>query len=150
VRVSILRRGEAAVLDRVAPGVFDEPIDRRRSAVFLADPRHHIAVAVEDGIVVGFATAVRYVNPDKPPELWINEIGVARRHRRRGYGRELLRTLFDQGRRRGCVEAWVLTEPTNRAALGLYRKAGGKRKRTFSVMFEFSLEKTRKTKRRTR
>jgi ribosomal protein S18 acetylase RimI-like enzyme len=137
------------VLDRVARGVFDEPIDRRRSAAFLADPRHHIAVAVEDGVVVGFATAVRYVNPDKPPELWINEVGVAARHRRRGCGRQLLRTLFEEGRRRGCVEAWVLTEPTNRPALGLYRKAGGKRKRTLPVMFEFFLKKktTRKKRR---
>ena len=28
--------------------------------------------------IVGFASAVHYVHPDKPPELWINEMGVVR------------------------------------------------------------------------
>ena len=84
-----MRRGDEALLARVAPGVFDEPIDSRRSARFLEDPRHHIAVAVDDGLIVGFATALHYINPDKPPELWINEVGVAASHRRRGCGKKL-------------------------------------------------------------
>jgi ribosomal protein S18 acetylase RimI-like enzyme len=128
----------------VARDVFDEPIDPRRSAAFLADPRHHIAVAVDSGVVVGFASAVRYVNPDKPPELWINEVGVAPTHRRRGCGRKMLRALLSLGRRLGCAEAWVLTEPGNRAAQNLYRAVGGRKKRTRSVMFEFSLKKTKR------
>ena len=132
------------MLARVAAGVFDEPIDPRRSAEFLADPRHHIAVAVDKGVVVGFASAVRYVNPDKPPELWINEVGVAASHRRRGCGKKMLAALLALARRRGCSEAWVLTEPTNRAAHALYRAAGGNRKRTDSVMFEFPLRPRRK------
>jgi len=138
-----LRRGDEALLARVAPGVFDEPIDSRRSARFLEDPRHHIAVALDDGLVVGFATAVHYINPDKPPELWINEVGVAASHRRRGCGKKLLSALFRAGRRLGCVEAWVLTEPGNTAARRLYRSAGGARKRTPSVMFEFRLRRKR-------
>jgi len=40
------------------------------------DPRHHLVVAVEH-VVVGFCSAVDYIQPDKPPELWINEVGVA-------------------------------------------------------------------------
>lgn len=136
------------MLERVARGVFDEPIDRRRSATFLADPRHHIAVAIDRGVVVGFASAVHYVNPDKPPELWINEVGVAATHRRRGCGKTLLRALFAVGRRLGCVEAWVLTEPANRAARALYRSAGGRKKRTPSVMYEFPLKKQMKRRSR--
>ena len=131
------------MLARVAPGVFDEPIDLRRSAEFLADPRHHIAVAIDGGIVVGFVSAVRYVNPDKPPELWINEVGVAPSHRRQGCGKRMLAALLALARRRGCAEAWVLTEPTNRAARALYRSAGGKKKRTLSVMYEFFLRPRR-------
>jgi len=100
-------------------------------------------VALDDGLVVGFATAVHYINPDKPPELWINEVGVAASHRRRGCGKKLLSALFRAGRRLGCVEAWVLTEPANTAALHLYRSAGGARKRTPSVMFEFRLRRKR-------
>ena len=37
--------GDASVLDEVAPDVFDNAIDPRGTAEFLADPRHHLAVA---------------------------------------------------------------------------------------------------------
>jgi aminoglycoside 6'-N-acetyltransferase I len=33
-------------VSRVAPGVFDDPINPARAAEFLADPRHHLAVAL--------------------------------------------------------------------------------------------------------
>jgi hypothetical protein len=34
-------------------------------------------MATAGDTVVGFASAVHYVHPDKAPELWINEVGVA-------------------------------------------------------------------------
>jgi ribosomal protein S18 acetylase RimI-like enzyme len=68
---------------------------------------------------------VHYVHPDKPPELWINEVGVSGAYRDRGIGRQLLETLKTHGRALGCGEAWVLTEPGNAAARALYRAAGG-------------------------
>ena len=83
---------------------FDDPIDVARADEFLADPHHHLAVAVEDGLVVGFVSAVHYVHPDKPgPELWINEVGVAATHRRRGLGTRLLRAVFALDRALGCT-----------------------------------------------
>ena len=40
-------------------------------------------------------SAVHYVHPDKlRPELWINEVGVAASHRRRGLGTRLLLAVF--------------------------------------------------------
>jgi len=68
----------------VTAEVFDNPINAEWTREFLADPRHHIAVAIDDGLVVGFASGVHYIHPDKPAELWINEVGVAPAHRRRG------------------------------------------------------------------
>jgi hypothetical protein len=53
VTVSVLGPGDRAVLDRVAEGVFDRPVDDRWATEFLADPRHHLAVAVEGGQIVG-------------------------------------------------------------------------------------------------
>jgi hypothetical protein len=61
-----LRPGDETVLDRVAPGVFDDPIDADGTRRFLADERHHIAVALEGALVVGFASGVHYFHPDKP------------------------------------------------------------------------------------
>jgi ribosomal protein S18 acetylase RimI-like enzyme len=125
IDVRLLGPGDAQILVRVAPDVFDNPVDSDLAAEFLADPRHHIAVAIDDGLVVGFASAVHYVHPDKPAELWINEVGVAPSHRRRGLGRRALTALLRHGRSLGCVSAWVLTDRDNAAARALYAGTGG-------------------------
>jgi aminoglycoside 6'-N-acetyltransferase I len=140
VEIKVLSHSDAGALADVAPGVFDDPIDVRRAREFLADPRHHLAVAVGDGLVVGFVSAVHYVHPDKPrPELWINEVSVKATHRGRGLGRALLRSLFEVGRGPGCAEAWVLTELSNTAAMRLYSAAGGTEAPADPVMFTFRL-----------
>jgi len=109
-----------AVLDRVADGVFDHAIDPHWSREFLADQRHHLIVALENGIVVGMISAVNYVHPDKAPQLWINEVGVASSHRRRGIGRRMLETMLARGQALGCTEAWLGAEEDNLPARRLY------------------------------
>ena len=125
IEIRVLRRGDDRLLLGAAEGVFDNPVDPALTREFLEDPRHHIAVAIECGVVVGFASAVHYVHPDKPPELWINEVGLAPTHRGRGLGKLLLRALFDVGRTHNCRAAWVLTDHGNRAAMALYKSVGG-------------------------
>jgi aminoglycoside 6'-N-acetyltransferase I len=125
VEIRILGPRDEAVLTRIASDVFDNEIDPRLAAEFLQDPRHHLAVAVEESRVVAFASAVHYIHPDKPPELWINELGVAPSHQRHGIGRRLLGALFKLGGSLGCREAWVLTEQSNVAAKRLYESVGG-------------------------
>jgi aminoglycoside 6'-N-acetyltransferase I len=119
--IRLLTPADAALLDNVADGVFDEDVDGRLTAEFLADPRHHLCVAVDDGAVVAFASAVHYVHPDKRAQLWINEVATA-------LGREL-----------GCTEAWVLTDEDNAAARALYGSAGGVES-TGVVMVTFQFE----------
>ena len=124
-----------------AADVFDDPIDPRAAAEFLADPRHHIAVALDAGVVVGFVSAVHYVHPDKPaPEMWINEVGVAASHRGQGVGRAVVAAMLDRARALGCTEAWVLTERDNPAAMRLYASGGGVEAPSDSVMFTFRLK----------
>jgi len=125
MEVRILTSGETAVLGRVAEGVFDNPVDPALAAEFLADPRHAICVAIEDGVVIGFASGVRYVHPDKPSEFWINEVGVAPAFRRRGAGKAVVAGLIAHAKAQGCREAWVLTDEDNVAARAMYRSAGG-------------------------
>ena len=139
IEIKVLRQDDEAVLARVAPGVFDDPVDARAAGEFLADPRHHLAVAVEDGVVVGFASAVHYVHPDKArPELWINEVGVAPTHQGRGVGKAVLRAMLEVARGLGCGEAWVLTERANAPAMRLYASLGGEEAPEDAVMFTFS------------
>jgi ribosomal protein S18 acetylase RimI-like enzyme len=126
-------------LKNVAPEVFDNAVEPGWAQEFLADPRHHIAVAIEDGCVVGFASGVHYVHPDKPAELFVNEVGVARTHQRQGLGRAVLQRLLDRGRALGCVSAWVLTDRDNVAAQGLYGSVGGEVMGGEMVGFEFPL-----------
>lgn len=140
INFKILRAGDEQVLLRVAPDVFDLPVDERLSAEFLQDPRHHLAVAVDEGVVVGFASAVDYIHPDKPAELWINEVGVTPAYRNRGVASALLELLFGVGRREGCSTAWVLTERENTSAMRLYQSCRGEEATDETVMFSFKLD----------
>jgi GNAT superfamily N-acetyltransferase len=139
--VRILCAGDEAVLADVAPDVFDDPIDPMAAREFLADPRHHIAVALAEGVVVGFASGVQYVHPDKPrPQLWVNEVAVASTHRRRGLGKAVLGALLERGRQLGCTEAWVLTDRGNLPAMRMYASSGGIETPPDSVMFTFRFD----------
>lgn len=140
VVVRVLRPGDLAVLDAVAADVFDHPVDRRWAAEFLADPRHHLAVALAEGTVVGMASGVHYVHPDKPPELWVNEVGVAPPFQNQGVGRRLLRALLARGREVGCIQAWVGTEVGNAAARRLYQAVGGVEDAEPFVLITFALD----------
>jgi ribosomal protein S18 acetylase RimI-like enzyme len=135
----ILGPGDIAVLDRVAPDVFDEEIDPRWAAEFLADPRHHLVVALDGDLVVGMASAVDYVHPDKARQLWVNEVGVAPTHHRLGIGRQLMTAMLEHGRALGCYEAWVATEDSNTAARGLYAAVGGTENDEPTVVVTFRL-----------
>jgi aminoglycoside 6'-N-acetyltransferase I len=112
--------GNAGLLDRIADGVFDNPVESRFLAAFLNDPRHVLLVAMQADMVVGMATGVEYFHPDKPPQLWINEVGVAEPFRCRGIGRALMAALIAVAEARGCICAWLGTEADNVAARACY------------------------------
>ncbi len=116
---------DAAILDRVADGVFDEKVTPDRLAAYLAESNHHIIVAIEDGEVVGQCMGVVIRHPDKPAELFVDEVGVTPGRQHQGIGRTLLGAMLALGRDEGCAEAWVGTEPGNIAARRLYEAAGG-------------------------
>ena len=137
----MLRAGEEAILSHAAPDLFDNPVRADLAREFLTDLRHHIAVALDNGVVVGFASAVHYVHPDKSAELWINEVGVTPTHRQRGLARQVVAALLDHGRARGCKLAWVLTDTRNGAARTLYTSAGGTELSRDAAHVEFDLTK---------
>src|SRR6516164_9499523 len=141
IEIKVLGPQDTGVLANLAPEVFDDTIDEPRANEFLADPRHHLVVAIDNGQVVGFVSAVHYVHPDKPrPELWINEIGVAPTHQRRGLGKRLMHSLFAVAQGLGCAEAWVGTDRANTAAMRLYAAAGSTEAPTDHVIFTFRLD----------
>lgn len=117
--------------------VFDEPIDPALAKAYLAHPDYRIALATDGDKVVGMATGMFYFHPDKPLELFINEVGVAESHQRRGIASRLMALLLDAGRARGAGSAWVATETDNDAANGLYTNMGSSGQGM--VYYEFDL-----------
>ena len=117
---------DAALFENVADDVFDEPVRPDRLARYLADPGHLMLVAVDEGVVVAQCAAVVHRHPDKVTELYVDEMGTAPSHQRRGIARDLMRAMFDWGRELGCEEAWLGTELDNEAANALYRSVDGR------------------------
>ena len=124
VEIKHVRPGDEALFDRVAAEVFDEPIDPHRLQAYLAEPGHHMLVALHVGEVVAQVAAVIHRHPDKPTELYVDEVGVTPAFRRQGIARAMLDAVFVLGRKLGCEEAWVGTEVDNVPARRLYEERG--------------------------
>jgi len=127
VRIVELGPDELAAV-RDAGHLFDDDVDDAATAAFLADPRHHLLIAYEDDLPVGFLSAIELLHPDKAhPEMFIYELGVDASHRRRGAGSSLVSRIAEICVERGCREMFVLTDDDNAAALATYRAGGGGR-----------------------
>ncbi|MGV9884286.1 N-acetyltransferase family protein [Streptomyces sp. NPDC003006] len=112
-----------------AEHLFDGPARPEATRRFLDSPGHHLLLAYEEesaGTPVGFVSGVETVHPDKGAEMFLYELGVAERFRRRGTGRALVHALAALARERGCEGMWVGVDTDNEAALATYRSAGGK------------------------
>ena len=109
-----VKPGDVGLFDRVADAVFDER----------AEPGHHMLVALRAGEVVAQVAAVIHRHPDKPTELYIDEVGVTPALQRQGIARAMLEQMLALGKALGCAEAWVGTETDNGPARGLYESRG--------------------------
>jgi len=128
---------DAGLFADIATDVFDEPITADRLSAYLEAPGHLMVLALLDGVVVGQASAVIHMHPDKARELYVDEVGTASSHLRQGIATGMLKELFAWGRELGCSEAWLGTELDNYAAISLYR--GFKGKEEAMNYFEFKL-----------
>lgn len=145
VNLSIRRIGpsDTDLFDHIAPEVFDEPVRPDRLQAYLADPSTRLLLAVEtqsDGtvLVVGQCAAVLHLHPDKVTELYVDELGTASTHRRRGIGRRLMEEMLAWGREEGIEEGWLGTELDNGPARALYADLFDEGEEI--VMYEFDLD----------
>ena len=116
--------------------LFDGPAVPEHTRRFLQDERHHLLIAREVDDIVGFVSGVEMTHPDKGTEMFLYELAVDERWRRRGVGASLVGALRDLGREQGCYGMWVLTDDDNAAALATYESAGGG-SRSPQVMLEW-------------
>lgn len=110
----------AGVLGKVDPDVFDHEIDPARVAAYVADPLHALYVAVDGDLVVGQIRGSVHLQPDRAPDLYIDNLGTAPSHQRRGIAAAMIGALRDWGKAQGCTYAWVATETDNDGAKGFY------------------------------
>ena len=109
----------------VAAGpLFDGPTIPEAATRFLSESTSHLCIAYEGDEPAGFVSGVETTHPDKGTELFLYELAVDERFRRRGIGTTLVRALTERARDRGCYGMWVLTDRDNVAALATYRRAG--------------------------
>jgi ribosomal protein S18 acetylase RimI-like enzyme len=79
-------------------------------------------------------------HPDKGTEMFLYELAVDERARRRAFGGALVEALAALARERGCYGMWVLTDDDNVAALATYRGAGAV-KDSLNVMLEWDFRR---------
>jgi ribosomal protein S18 acetylase RimI-like enzyme len=108
----------------VANALFDFDVQPGAARRFLEDANHHLIVAYEDDIAAGFVSGVEMTHPDKGTEMFLYELEVIERFRRRGFGTALVEALAKIAREHACYGIWVLTDTDNHAALGTYSGSG--------------------------
>jgi ribosomal protein S18 acetylase RimI-like enzyme len=140
IEIVLLCNANAELLKNIAPEVFDDEINLQYLGAFLGDPRHIMYLAVDNKVVVGMASAVEYFHPDKPPQLWINEVGVALSHRKQGIGRKLVQVLVTAAKDRGCIYAWLGTDMENVAAQACFSSVSEVENPQQFLLYEWELE----------
>ncbi|MFS4468695.1 GNAT family N-acetyltransferase [Maribacter sp. 2210JD10-5] len=146
LRIRLANNEDLEKLIVVGDALFDYPIKEKSAIAFLNSKRHHMAIALDNEKVVGMASGVHYVHPDKMPSLFIDEVGVLETHQNKGIGRSLVKFLNEHGKSLGCSSSWVLTDTDNVAAQKMYTASGGKKAPQHLIMFDFQLEENPKIK----
>ena len=108
------------LLDDVDEEIFDGTIVTSRLQKLAEQSNSILLLALAKGTAIGQLLAHIHHHPDKPTELYVDDLGVAVRFRRRGIARQLLEKALAIGHDHGCEEIWVATEPDNTPARALY------------------------------
>jgi aminoglycoside 6'-N-acetyltransferase I len=119
--ISIVRLNRSAQLDNVDADVFDNAIDREYLEAFLADPKHIMFIAQDGDLVIGMISAFEYYHPDKPAQIFINEVGVASTYRNQKVGRRLVEAILAEASGRGITYAWLGTDADNKQAQACFQ-----------------------------
>ena len=134
-RCHLVTPDNAGLLDSLEKGVFDAPVRADFLATCLASPQQFLIVAEAEGRVIGKALSYIFHFPDKPSEIYIEEIDVARKWRRQGVASALMDAVGAEGQKRGIAEYWLVTEKDNKAARALYEQKAHREEK--AVWYEF-------------
>ncbi len=140
IEIHTLDRTNSQLLNKVAADVFDREVQSQYLSAFLDDPRHDLCFAMDDDTVIGIASAFEYFHPDKPPQLFVNEVGVAPTYRRQGIGRSLVEALLINAKERGCTYAWLGTDADNQSGQACFSSVPGASAPEKFLLYEWELD----------
>jgi ribosomal protein S18 acetylase RimI-like enzyme len=129
-----LARNNGAPGDRPA----QEPLSELEAKAFLSDERTVCLVAFIGNDPIGFLYANElYKRHGDLSHLCLYEIGVAEEYRGSGVGRQLFDALGAHAHKRGIRNGFAVTNASNRDAMELFDKVGGRRGAQDDVVFAF-------------
>jgi len=133
-----LHPGDEARAIEVGTSFDAAPFAAERVASFLANPANYLLIAEDAGELAGYVIAYRLDRLDREAkQLFIYDLGVSSAHRRRGVGTALMAQIRKLVAAESMMEAFVLTDRDNEAAIGLYRASGGVEAAPGSLLFLF-------------
>jgi ribosomal protein S18 acetylase RimI-like enzyme len=90
--------------------------------------RRQIAAGVPWKIAELNGSAIGYLSYQREDDgrVKISKLYVLPEHQRRGYGQEMLTSIFEQARMLGAPAVWLQVNKRNAGAIGAYREAGFK------------------------
>ena len=110
------------------------------TCAFVSDANNFLVIARMEGRAVGALMAHSLARLDAPrPHVLLYEIDVHPAVQKRGVGTAMIENLKKLARHVSASEIWVVTNKSNRAAMQLYRAAGGEAKQDDDVVFDFRL-----------
>jgi len=122
-----LYRELAIRLSRVEMSWSPSPDDCRRVfAEICADPRHELLVAEYQGQVVGTVVLLVVPNLSHSATPWalVENLIVAQKYRRRGFGKLLLEYVIARAKEKGCHRIELCSDKRRKEAHRLYRSVG--------------------------
>jgi aminoglycoside 6'-N-acetyltransferase I len=124
VEIILVNPENQSLLQNCAEDVFDYVVSPEYIATLVSKRQQILVVALANEIVVGQCLAAVHHQPDKPPELYIDNLGVSEPYHRRGVATRLVEKVIKEGKLSGCAVIWVATEPDNIAATSFYKSMG--------------------------
>jgi len=120
-----LEPGDEPLLQEICRRYKERVPSDEEAARLLSRDDIHIWVAEVDGEPAGFAYAYVLLRIDGDVSVFLYELDVDERFRRRGLGRALVEEARTLAERVGALKMWVDTSPENEPAKRTYAAAGG-------------------------
>lgn len=121
--------------------LLDDLPDLEASRRYLSEDRNVFFMAYKDGLPIGFLRGSTLLQlKTRRKQMFFYEIGVDKNFRRQGIGKRLVEKLIEYCRTRDYEEIFVLTSPTNQAAIKLYISTGAVTETDGDRMYVYKLK----------